>query len=123
MPFDRPDSLACMVLGAGAGRRLRPFTAAVPKPLLTILDRPNLDHMLDRIWALGDIPVFLNLHHAADVLDRHLAALNCPRLFWRREPELTGPAGALRLFAEELTRFETILVLSGDVIFADPLDR
>lgn len=123
MSSDRSDSLACVVLGAGEGRRLRPFTAAVPKPLLTILDRPIVDHLLDRVWALGDVPVFLNLHHAAEVLDRHLAALNRSRLFWRKEPKLTGPAGALRLFAEELARFETILVLSGDVIFADPLDH
>lgn len=123
MASDCPDSLACVVLGAGQGRRLRPFTTTVPKPLLTILDRPILDHLLDRVRALGDVPVFLNLHHAADVLVRHLAALNRSRLIWRKEPELTGPAGALRLFADELAQFETILVLSGDVIFVDPLDR
>jgi len=123
MSSGRPESLACVVLGAGEGRRLHPFTIATPKPMLTILDRPIVDYLLDRVWALGDVSIFVNLYHAADVLARHLAAVNHSRLLWRKETELTGPAGALRLFAEELARFQTVLVLSGDVIFADPLDR
>ena len=123
MSSDHPESLACVVLGAGQGRRLLPFTVATPKPMLTILDRPIVDYLLDRVLALGDVPIFVNLYHAADVFARHLDDVNYSRLLWRLETELTGPAGALRLFADELAQFQTIVVLSGDVIFADSLDR
>ena len=123
MPTDRRNNVACVILGAGEGHRLRPLTDATPKPLLTILDRPIVDLLLDRVAHLGDISVFVNLYHAAETFGRHLAARDSPSLLWRTEPTLTGPAGALRIFANELARFKTIIVLSGDVTFGDPLDQ
>ena len=42
-----------MVLVGGLGTRLRPLTNSVPKPMLTLADRPFLERQLDRLAAHG----------------------------------------------------------------------
>ena len=49
-----PDSLAAVVLAAGAGTRLRPLTRLRPKALCPVGDRPLVDHALDRVGARAE---------------------------------------------------------------------
>ena len=36
---------------AGKGTRLRPFTLSTPKPLLEIIDKPIVEHLIDQITS------------------------------------------------------------------------
>ena len=36
---------------AGKGTRLRPFTLTCPKPLLKIIDKPIVEHLIDQITS------------------------------------------------------------------------
>ena len=40
--------MKAVVLVGGEGTRLRPITETIPKPLVPLMDRPSLDHVLDR---------------------------------------------------------------------------
>ena len=40
-----------VILVGGQGTRLRPLTSRVPKPVIDVVDRPFLGHMLD--WLAG----------------------------------------------------------------------
>ena len=45
--------MQAMVLVGGEGTRLRPLTDAVPKPALTLVDRPFLAYMVEWLAAHG----------------------------------------------------------------------
>jgi len=61
-----------MVLAAGLGTRMRPFTLDRPKALVCVAGRPLIDHMLDRLADAGVERAVVNVHAFADLLEAHL---------------------------------------------------
>jgi NDP-sugar pyrophosphorylase family protein/SAM-dependent methyltransferase len=115
-------TVAGLVLCAGAGMRLGPFTRSVPKPLLPIVGQPLIEYPLRAVEDAGVTDIYVNLHHGADALARYLDGRSGPAAVHHRvEPRLFGPAGALVTFADRLRSAEFVLVSSGDVVFADDL--
>lgn len=112
--------LAGVVLAGGLGSRLAPLTSQVPKPLLRVGDCSLLLRQIDQLYAAGAETVHISLHHQAAKVVRHLER-NAPGVVHRVEHELTGPAGALLLFADLLGGCEAVLVASCDVLVGDGL--
>lgn len=111
------DSLAGVVLAAGAGRRLAPLTRVLPKPLCPVALRPLVDHALDRVAPLvGGVAV--NLHHGARLLDAHL-----PGEVHRsvEHPVALGTAGALGALRPWVDGRD-VLVTNSDAWLPSPLD-
>ena len=65
------DSLAGVVLAAGAGTRLAPLTLLRPKSLCLLGDRPLIDHALASVGACAD-DLSVNVHHGRTLLEEHL---------------------------------------------------
>ena len=61
-----------MVMAAGLGKRMRPLTATVPKPLVEVAGRPLIDHVFQRLAAAGVERAVVNVHYLADALIDHL---------------------------------------------------
>ena len=60
------------VLAAGLGKRMRPVTATVPKPLVEVAGKALLDHALDRAAEAGIGTAVVNVHYLADLIEAHL---------------------------------------------------
>ena len=69
-----------MVLAAGLGTRLKPLTDDRPKALVEVGGRPLIDHVLDRLAAVGVERAVVNLHAFADRLEAHLARRLTPHI-------------------------------------------
>jgi len=105
-----------VVLVGGEGTRMRPLTETVPKPLLPMIDRPFLDHVLDRLSSFGIEFVALSSPYLEEVFGPFLRSREgrAPRIEWITETTPLGTAGAI---ANALDRFnETFLVLNGDIL-------
>ena len=71
--------MQAILLAAGYGTRLRPYTHIRPKPLFPVANRPLLDRLLDQLHAAGAVPILVNCHHLADQVERRdLLAAACP---------------------------------------------
>ncbi len=113
--------MQAIVLVGGEGTRLRPLTETVPKPALTLVDRPFLAYMIEWLAGHGVTEVVLACGFLPDVLREALAGEEeRARVAIRYvvEPERRGTAGAIRYAADELGERldDRFLALNGDVL-------
>jgi mannose-1-phosphate guanylyltransferase len=103
--------MKAMVLAAGLGTRLRPLTYEITKPMVPVLDRPVMAHILDLLDRHGFREVIANLHYFPDSIREHFGE----RLEYRYEEELLGTAGGVRA-CREFFGEEAFLIISGDAL-------
>ncbi len=113
-----PPPERAMVLAAGKGLRLRPLTAARPKPLIEVAGRTMLDGVLDRLVEAGVGEVVVNAHHLGHMIEGHLRARSAPRIHLSREEVLLETGGGVRK-ALPLLGKSPFYVINGDVIWRD----
>jgi mannose-1-phosphate guanylyltransferase len=103
--------MKAMVLAAGLGTRLRPLTYEITKPMVPVLDRPVMEHILDLLAMHGFDRVIANLHYFPDSIREYFGE----RLQYRYEEELLGTAGGVRACSEFFGE-ESFIVISGDAL-------
>jgi N-acetyl-alpha-D-muramate 1-phosphate uridylyltransferase len=85
-----------MVLAAGLGLRMRPITDKVPKPLVQVAGKTLLDHVLDKLAAIGVEKAVVNVHYLPDQIIDHLADRQHPRIVISDERnEILGTGGGV----------------------------
>ena len=82
-----------MVMAAGLGTRMRPLTADRPKALVEVGGRALIDHVLDRLEAVGVETAVVNVHAFADRLEAHLAHRRSPNIVISNERALLLETG------------------------------
>jgi mannose-1-phosphate guanylyltransferase len=103
--------MKAMVLAAGLGTRLRPLTYEITKPMVPVLDRPVMEHIVDLLERHSFDGVIANLHYFPDTIREHFGE----RISYRYEEELLGTAGGVRACADFFGD-EPFLVISGDAL-------
>ena len=90
-----PDT--AMVFAAGLGKRMRPVTDTIPKPLVPIAGRTMIDHTLDRLAQCGVRRAIVNVHYLADQIEAHLGGRTEPDIILSDERDLLlDQAGGIR---------------------------
>jgi mannose-1-phosphate guanylyltransferase len=110
-----------IVLVGGEGTRLRPLTENVPKPALTLVDRPFLAYMIEWLAGHGVSEVVLACGFLPEALREALAGEEeraGAKIRYVVEPEPLGTAGAIRFVADALgdELGERFFALNGDVL-------
>jgi mannose-1-phosphate guanylyltransferase len=108
--------MQAVILVGGEGKRLRPLTSTVPKPVVPLVDRPFISFMLEWLRQHGVDDVIMSCGFLATSVRNVLGDGSGMgiRLRFVEEPEPRGTAGALK-YAEPLLD-ERFLMLNGDVL-------
>lgn len=111
-----PDSIACaLVMAGGFGKRLGGYTKETPKPLLSVGERPILDHVLGQLEEAGVPEIFIAVHFRATQIETFLAArANRAAIALIHEETPMGTAGALGLLP--VPPAGPVLVVNGDLM-------
>ena len=109
--------MKAVVLVGGQGTRLRPLTETVKKELLPLVDRPILDHTLDRLVRHGVHEVVLSSSYLEETFHAFLEARHGePRITWITETEPLDTGGAIVHALPALDTDEPFLALNGDIL-------
>ena len=108
-----------MVLAAGHGKRMRPLTDNMPKPLVPLGGKPLIDHVLDRLQAAGITRAVVNVHHLADMLEAHLAKRTSPEIVISDERAQLLETGGGVVHALPLIEDEAFLIHNSDSVWLE----
>ncbi|MDO4540806.1 MAG: NDP-sugar synthase [Syntrophomonadaceae bacterium] len=105
-----------MIMAAGVGSRLMPMTAEVPKPMISLCNRPLMENSLRLLQRHGFDQVVANLHYLGQAISDYFGNGEDfgIELCYSHEKELWGTAGGVKRCAAFLD--ETFVVLSGDAL-------
>ena len=116
--------MKAIVLAAGYGTRLSPLSNYLPKPLIPVLGKPLLWHILSKLRKSGIADIGVNMHHCADLVRQFIAAQDPDlRISLSYEPEILGVAGGIGAFREFLKDEPFFLLHNGDVLSTIAVDR
>ncbi|MDP2646137.1 MAG: sugar phosphate nucleotidyltransferase [Desulfobacterales bacterium] len=108
--------MKALILAAGFGTRLRPYTANTPKPLFSIFNRPILDFIILNLQKAGCRAILINTHHLHQKITSFIARQNYSiPVQTRYEPEILGTGGAIRN-AADFWDDQPFLAINSDIV-------
>lgn len=106
--------MKAVLLVGGMGTRLRPLTYRIPKPLLPVMGKPLIMHVIDSIPSEVD-EIIIPISYKRDMMDEYLKSHPPGRkITLVDEPEPLGTGGAVKNVEEHIDG--QFLVINGDVI-------
>ncbi len=104
-----------MVMAAGVGSRLEPLTLSVPKPLITVANRPVMDILFENLKKINITDVICNTYYLAEqIIDRYSNNNIGINFNYIKEDNLSGTAGGLKKCQDFFSPGENFIVLSAD---------
>lgn len=105
-----------VIMAGGEGRRLRPLTAEVPKPMLPLGRRPLLALLVERLASQGIRNVYISVNYLRHVIRDYFGNGSAfgVRITYLEEQQPLGTAGALAQLAGSVR--DPILVMNGDLV-------
>lgn len=108
--------MKAMILAAGFGTRLKPFTDTLPKALVPYKSVPMISHQIDRLKKAGITDIVVNVHHFPDKMisffNENDFGINIRLSI---EDEILGTGGGILNAREFLAEEEYFAVINVDV--------
>jgi mannose-1-phosphate guanylyltransferase/phosphomannomutase len=108
--------MKAVVMAGGEGTRLRPLTSNQPKPMVPIVGKPCMEHIIELLHAHGFEDVIVTVAFMPQAIRSYFGdgeSLGA-RIEYSVEESPLGTAGSVRLAADKLD--DTFLVISGDAL-------
>jgi len=117
--------MKALILAGGLGKRLRPYTEEIPKPLVPVGGKPILVHQIEWLKRYGVREIVLAVGYRKEKIlnevgsGRRLGV----KVSYVVEEEPLGTAGAIKNAESILRNEEVFFVLNGDIITNINLDK
>jgi len=105
-----------VVMAGGEGTRLRPLTSNQPKPMVPIVGRPCMEHIVNLLKLHGLEDIIVTVAFMPQAIRTYFGSgeAHGVRMQYSVEEAPAGTAGSVRLAADQLD--ETFVVISGDAL-------
>ncbi|MDE1818791.1 MAG: nucleotidyltransferase family protein [Thaumarchaeota archaeon] len=108
--------MKAILLSGGFGKRLKPLTDYLPKPLIPIYNYPIIEWQIHYLKKFGINDIIVCAGYKADQVIKHLESKNLGvRLEYSIETEPLGTAGAIKK-ASKYIDAENFFVINGDIL-------
>lgn len=110
----RTLDVEAMIMAGGFGKRLRPLTMDLPKPMLPVGDRPVMEWIITRLARAGVRTIHVATHFMPEKIIDHFGDGRRfgVQIRYVHEDRPLGTAGALSLARSE----KPLLVMNGDIL-------
>ena len=108
--------MKAVILAAGEGKRLRPFTETMPKVMLPVANRPILEYVVDALTNSGIHEIIIVVGYKKEVIMEHFKDYEDTKIKYVTQDKQLGTAHALLQAKKQIKTRESFLVLSGDNI-------
>lgn len=108
--------MRAMILAAGRGKRMRPLTERIPKPLLKVDGKPLVEHLIERLIAGGVTGIVINYHHLGEMIKNFLGdgSRFGIEILYSEEADLLETGGGIINSLPKLKE-ESFIVVNADV--------
>ena len=127
---EKKVAVSAILMAGGRGSRLGELTRNIPKPLLPVDNIPAMSRILRSLEKSGVRSATIATGYMADAIEnRYRGIFRSIRLFYSREKEPLGTAGAVRAaYFDALSKGRIhdgadVMVMSADIIFEGDLGR
>jgi mannose-1-phosphate guanylyltransferase/phosphomannomutase len=108
--------MKAVIMAGGEGTRLRPLTCGRPKPMVPVVNKPVMEHIIELLLKHHIKDVAVTLQYLPDLIREYFDDGNAfgMKLKYYVEPKPLGTAGSVKNAEEFLD--DTFLVISGDAL-------
>ncbi len=109
--------MKAIILAGGRGKRLRPITDKIPKPLIPINGKPLIERTIKYLKKYGITEIIISSGYKSDLIEKFLKNkknFGCELIFSNEKTPL-GTGGAIKKALKHVDE-ESFLVLNGDIV-------
>ncbi len=108
-------STGVLIMAGGIGKRMRPFTNVLPKPLLPINNKTAIDHIIDNFVNLGFKKIFISINYKSKILKSYFEEYKPKaKIIFIEEKKPLGTAGSLKYFKTK--NYKNLIIINCDII-------
>lgn len=109
--------MKAVLMAGGSGTRLRPLTCDLPKPMVPIMNKPIIEHIVDLLKQHNFGDIYVTLYYLPQLIQNHLqdgSQLGVNVHYALEEEKPLGTAGCVKNIEQHLD--DTFLIISGDAL-------
>ena len=105
-----------VIMAGGRGTRLKPLTDSIPKPLLKVVDKPIIEHNIDRLISFGIDDYWLSINYLGEQLKQYFqnGESKGVEINYVTEEKPLGTVGAARAIND--LKHTTVLITNSDIL-------